>query len=68
VIESVHSVIRKYTRNRQQYPNGESALKLVSMAIHEASRKWTMPIVGWKAALNHFAIMFAERMPGAGKK
>jgi putative transposase len=68
VIESVNSVIRKYTRNRKQYPNAESALKLVYMAIHEASRKWTMPIVGWKAALNHFAIMFAERMPGAGKK
>ena len=68
VIESVNSVIRKYTRNRKQYPNGESALKLVYMAIHEASRKWTMPIVGWKAALNHFAIMFAERMPGAARK
>ena len=68
VIESVNSVIRKYTRNRKQYPNAESALKLVYMAIHEASRKWTMPIVGWKGAWNHFAILFAERMPGAGKK
>jgi putative transposase len=68
VIESVNSVIRKYTRNRKQYPNAESALKLVYMAIHEASKKWTMPIVGWKAALNHFAILFAERMPGVGKK
>jgi putative transposase len=67
-IESVNSVIRKDTRNREQYPNAESALKLVSMASHEASKRWTMPIVGWKAALNPFAIMFAERMPGAGKK
>jgi putative transposase len=57
-IESVNSVIRKYTRNRKQYPNAESALKLVYLAIHEASKRWTMPIVGWKAALNHFAIMF----------
>jgi transposase-like protein len=63
VIESVNSVIRKFTRNRKQYPNGESALKLVYMAIHEASKKWTMPIVGWKAALNHFAILFEGRMP-----
>ena len=43
-IESVNSVIRKFTRNRKQYPNEESALKLVYMAIHEASKKWTMPI------------------------
>jgi transposase-like protein len=68
VIESVNSVIRKSTRNRKQSPNAESALKLVFMAIHEASKKWTMPIVGWKAALNHFAIRFAERMAGGVRK
>ena len=68
VIASVNRVMRKSTRNRKQSPNAESALQLVDMAIHEASKKWTMPIVGWKAALHHFAIMFAERMPGAGKK
>jgi putative transposase len=62
-IESVNSVIRKFTRNRKQYPNAESALKLVYLAIHEASKKWTMPIVGWKAALNHFAIVFEGRIP-----
>jgi transposase-like protein len=62
-IESVNSVIRKFTRNRKQYPNAESALKLVYLAIHEASRKWTMPIVGWKAAPNHFAIVFEGRLP-----
>jgi putative transposase len=62
-IESVNSVIRKFTRNRKQYPNAESALKLVYLAIHEASKKWTMPIVGWKAALNHFALLFEDRLP-----
>jgi transposase-like protein len=62
-IESVNSVIRKFTRNRKQYPNAESALKLVYLAIHEAAKKWTMPIVGWKAALNHFAIIFENRLP-----
>jgi putative transposase len=62
-IESVNSVIRKFTRNRKQYPNAESALKLVYLAIHEASRRWTMPIKGWKAALNHFAIVFENRLP-----
>jgi putative transposase len=62
-IESVNSVIRKFTRNRKQYPNAESALKLVYLAIHEASKKWTMPITGWKAALNHFAIVFEGRLP-----
>jgi len=62
-IESVNSVIRKFTRNRKIYPNEESALKIVYMAIHEASKKWTMPIRHWKQALNHFAILYEGRMP-----
>jgi len=62
-IESVNSVIRKFTRNRKIYPNEESALKLVYMAIGEASKKWTMPIHHWKEALNHFAILYEDRMP-----
>lgn len=66
-IESVNSVIRKFTRNRKIYPNEESALKIVYMAIREASRKWTMPIRNWKSALNHFAILFEDRLPKASK-
>jgi putative transposase len=66
-IESVNSVIRKFTRNRKIYPNEESALKIVYMAIHEASKKWTMPIRNWKEALNHFAILFEGRMPKESK-
>ena len=62
-IESVNSVIRKFTRNRKIYPNEQSALKIVYMAIREASNKWTMPIRHWKSALNHFAILFEDRLP-----
>ena len=62
-IESVNSVIRKFMRNRKIYPNEASALKLVYMAIREASKKWTKAIHHWKQALNHFAIMFEGRMP-----
>jgi putative transposase len=62
-IESVNSVIRKFTRNRKIYPSEESALRNVYMAIREASAKWTMPIHHWKQALNHFAILFEDRMP-----
>lgn len=63
IIESINSVIRKFTKNRKQYPNRDSALKLIYMAIREAAKKWTMPIPKWKEALNHFAIMFEGRMP-----
>jgi len=66
-IESVNSVIRKFTRNRKQYPNEESALKLVYLAIHEASKKWTLPIPKWREALNHFAIIFENRLPAQAR-
>ena len=66
-IESVNSVIRKFTRNRKQYPNEESALKFVYLAIHEASKKWTRPIYNWRGALNHFAIMFENRLPARAR-
>jgi putative transposase len=66
-IESVNSVIRKFTRNRKQYPSGASAIKLVYLAIHEASKRWTLPIKGWKEALNHFAILFEDRLPQSAK-
>jgi transposase-like protein len=67
-IESVNSVIRKFTRNRKIYPNEESALKIVFLAIREASRKWTLPIRHWKQALNHFAILFEDRLPPTTSK
>jgi putative transposase len=62
-IESVNSAIREFARNRKQYANEGSALKLVYLAIHEASKKWTMPIRTWREALNQFAIIFEDRLP-----
>ena len=62
-IESVNSVIRKLTRNRKIYPNESSVLKIMYMAIREASKKWTMPVRNWKLALNHFAILYEDRLP-----
>jgi putative transposase len=63
LIESVNSVIRKFTRNRKQYPNRDSALKMIYVAITEASKRWTKALKNWKSALNHFAILFEDRMP-----
>ncbi len=62
-IESLGSVIRKAIRNRKIFPNDASALKVVYLAIQQASRKWTMPIHNWKEALNRFAIEYQGRLP-----
>ncbi len=61
-IESLNSVIRKATKRRKLFPSDDSAMKVVYLAIQQASKKWTMPIRNWKAALNRFIIEFDERI------
>ena len=62
-IESVNMSLRKITKNRGSFPSDEALLKLFYLALRNISRKWTMPIRDWKAALTRFTIQFEERMP-----
>ena len=62
-IESLNMSLRKVTKNRASFPNDEAALKLLYMALKNISKKWTMPIQDWKAALNQFAIVYEGRLP-----
>ena len=61
-IESLNSVIRKAIKKRKLFPTDEAAKKVVYLAIRDASKKWTMPIRNWKAALNRFTITFEDRL------
>lgn len=61
-IESLNSVIRKSINNRKIFPNDQSALKVVYLAIQKASQKWTMSLHDWRAAMNRFAIEFEGRL------
>jgi putative transposase len=61
-IESLNSVIRKSVKTRKLFPSDASALKVVYLAIRSASKKWTMPIRNWKAAMNRFMIEFEEQL------
>jgi len=62
VIENLNGKIRKYTKNKMSFPTDEAVLKSVYLAIHEATKKWTMPIRNWGAILNQFVIMFDTRI------
>ena len=61
-IESLNSVIRKAVKKRKLFPTDDSAMKVIYLAIREASKKWTMPIRNWKLALNRFMIEFEDRL------
>jgi putative transposase len=62
-IESVNMSLRKIIKNRGSFPNDESAMKLLYLTLQNISKKWTMPIKQWKAALNPFVIVFEGRLP-----
>ena len=62
-VESVNMSLRKIIKNRGSFPTDEAAVKLLYLALQNITRKWTMPIKEWRAALNRFAIIFEERMP-----
>lgn len=61
-IESLNSVIRKAVKKRKLFPTDDSAMKVIYLAIREASKKWTMPIHNWKLAMNRFMIEFEDRL------
>jgi putative transposase len=61
-IESVNMSLRKITKNRGSFPNDDALLKLFYLALMNISKKWTMPLLNWKAALNQFTIQFEDRM------
>ena len=50
-------------QNARLVSDREAAMKLLYLALRNASKKWTMPIQNWSEALNRFAILWPERMP-----
>jgi transposase-like protein len=66
-VESLNMSLRKIIKMRGSFPNDEAALKLLYLALRNAVKKWTMPIPNWNAALNHFSILWPDRMP-AGER
>jgi len=66
-VEALHRSLRKIIKTRGAFPNEESALKLLFLAIRQASKKWTMPVQNWSQALNYFTVLWPERMPRPGR-
>jgi len=61
-IESVNFSLRKLTKHRGAFPNDDALTKLLYLALRNISKKWTLPIRDWKAALNQFTIRFEGRL------
>jgi putative transposase len=66
-VEALHRSLRKIIKTRGAFPHEEAALKLLFLALRRAAKKWTMPVHHWREALNHFTILWPERMPSTQK-
>jgi putative transposase len=60
-IESLHMQLRKIIKSRGHFPSDEAASKLIWLALRNIMEKWRRGSHRWKAALNQFAILYADR-------
>ncbi|MFC0469084.1 IS256 family transposase [Halalkalibacter kiskunsagensis] len=62
IIEGYHRQLRKVTKTKTAYPTDEALRKIIYLATIEASKKWTMPVRGWKECISQLAIHFEDRL------
>ena len=63
-VESLHMSLRKVIKTRGSFPSEEAAMKLLYLALRNASAKWDT-IQHWKQALNHFQMIWGDRIQAA---
>src|SRR5215831_2257140 len=63
-VESLHMSLRKIIKTRGSFPSEEAALKLLYLALRNVSAKWEA-VQHWKQAMNHFQMLWGERIAAA---
>lgn len=63
-VESLHMSLRKIIKTRGSFPSEEAALKLLYLALRNASAKWET-VQHWKQALNQFEMLWGDRIRAA---
>jgi putative transposase len=63
-VESLHMSLRKIIKTRGSFPSEEAAIKLLYLALRNVIAKWEV-LQHWKQALNHFQLLWGERIQAA---
>jgi transposase-like protein len=61
IIENLNGKIRKYTKTKMSFPDDQSVMKAVFLALKEITRKWILTIRNWPLVVNQFINIFGER-------
>jgi putative transposase len=63
-VESLHMSLRKIIKTRGSFPSEEAAVELLYLALRNVIVKWDV-LQHWKQALNHFQMLWGERIQAA---
>ena len=60
-IESLNYTMRMVLKKHGAFPNDDAILKVMWLALDRITKKWTMPLQNWKAALNQMYLIYGGR-------
>jgi putative transposase len=60
-VEALNRSFRKIIKNRGAFPSEEAAIKLLYLAMRNATGHWER-VMDWKSALNQFTILWEDRI------
>lgn len=59
-IESLNSQFRKVTKTKLIFPNDDSLLKMLYLAVERVAKKWTRNYPDWDLVINQLNIVFSD--------
>jgi len=60
VIESLNSQFRKVTKTKLIFPNDDSLMKMLYLAVERVAKKWTRSYSEWDLVINQLNILFSD--------
>lgn len=61
-IESLNRGLKKISKTRSVFPNEDAIFKLLYLAVHDISKRWTQKAKNWGAIYAQLSIFFEERL------
>lgn len=61
-IESLNSQFRKVTKTKLIFPNDDSLLKMLYLAVKHVAKKWTRSYSDWDLVINQLKIVFSDTL------
>ena len=62
-IESLNSQFRKITKTKLIFPNYDSLMKMLYLAVERVARKWSRAYADWDLVINQLNIIFSDIFP-----